>query len=460
MPGISSRELDGLKVDLKPPPATPKVDPLLSSRLLTLFHHSDGRCDLRAAGGRRLEPLYRDPNIYLVEHFLSPRELLQFDELITAQRAAFKQSKTDSSDTGEFLASYERTSESLVLPKSSTALLRTVEARAAELVGLPSDHTEPIQAVRYTNGASFHMHHDLAQLEEGRASATSRKAAGAQADGGGDDDATPSHQSFRGVAVEEPNGARRLVTLFVYLNTMPDGVGHTEFPLLKGAGLPRGVSCRPRAGAALVFCNVDAKGRPDARLCHQACPVPEGYWKYGLNLWVTDVTQQAHAVDAAPSPRKPPKAGAGRAASALSKLLFVEPADLPPPPLNALLGLALRRKAKGKAQPALAGRVEGHHVTKGYRLVSDADVEEYVSAPELLRMAPASADDLVGRRVKRPTPGAAETGGFVEGTVTEHDAKAGFWVEYDDGARAAEYLGSEWLLRMLQPKVGKKRRRS
>ena len=57
-------------------------------------------------------------------------------------------------------------------------------------------------------------------------------------------------------------------------------------------------------------------------------------------------------------------------------------------------------------------------------------------------------------------PRAGAEGGFVDGTVTAHDAKLGYWVEYADGARASEHVSSEWLLRMLQPPTGKKRRRA
>ena len=69
------------------------------------------------------------------------------------------------------------------------------------------------------------------------------------------------------------------MTLFVYLNTLPEGVGHTEFPLLRTAGSSGAVtlSVRPRSGTALVFCNVDSSGESDVRLCHRACPVPEGH---------------------------------------------------------------------------------------------------------------------------------------------------------------------------------------
>jgi hypothetical protein len=73
--------------------------------------------------------------------------------------------------------------------------------------------------------------------------------------------------------------------MFVYLNTLPHGVGHTEFPQL-------GLSVRPKCGAALLFCNVLRDGKPDPRTAHRAAPVAAPHLKFGCNLWMTDVTMQ------------------------------------------------------------------------------------------------------------------------------------------------------------------------
>ena len=73
------------------------------------------------------------------------------------------------------------------------------------------------------------------------------------------------------------------MTLFVYLNTLPEGVGHTDFPQIN-------LSVRPRSGTALLFCNVAADGEPDPRVCHRACPVPPGHHKFGCNVWIADCT--------------------------------------------------------------------------------------------------------------------------------------------------------------------------
>jgi hypothetical protein len=263
----------------------------LTARLRKLFLDQPA-----ATPSGRLRLVNHDPPIYTVPHFLSARELDHLDDLITARRAAFKHSHTDASD-GKYVGE-ERTSISLPLPKSADATIRAIESRAADLVGLPADHVEPLQVVHYSNGARFDMHHDVAPItvhgetdeppEGSGAEAIAdvpndgiRDARTARAAAGTSQDELPPGLTVDDVTVERQDGPRRLITLFVYLNTLPDGIGHTEFPLLrKDDGTS--FSVRPRSGTALVFCNVDANGHPDPRLCHRACPVPEGHVKFGV----------------------------------------------------------------------------------------------------------------------------------------------------------------------------------
>ena len=150
MPKGCKRELAALAVDYNTDgrrgtfsERDPKHDPSISSRMRELFHsgHSSWRA---CGGGRLLEPLRSAPNVYLVRHFLSPRELDHLDDLLTDRRKVFKQSHTDHG-AEDGLRSSERTSSSLALPKAADSVLRSIEARAADLVGLPADFVEPIQ---------------------------------------------------------------------------------------------------------------------------------------------------------------------------------------------------------------------------------------------------------------------------------------------------------------------------
>ena len=74
---------------------------------------------------------------------------------------------------------------------------------------------------------------------------------------------------------------RRLVTYFIYLNSLPEGQGCTEFPRLN-------LAVTPKRRRALVFCNVLPDGTADPLTVHRACPVEAPHRKYGMNLWITD----------------------------------------------------------------------------------------------------------------------------------------------------------------------------
>ena len=273
-----------------------------SERLRRLFHSGPAQAQ-SAGGGRHLEPVCSDPNVYLVHHFLSASELEHLDGLITDRRGAFKQSVTDDAAGGtssHVVESQERTSASLHLPKGGDTSLRAIEARAAELVGLPSDYVEPLQVVTYTNGQRFDLHHDSGSLhyEDG-----GEEVITVSAPQGPKRLVTPlaclacnphctctapacPRPACRRDALRQhtnPNPNPNQVTLFVYLNTLPEGVGHTDFPQI-------GLSVRPRSGTALLFCNVAADGEPDPRVCHRACPVPPGHHKFGCNVWIADCT--------------------------------------------------------------------------------------------------------------------------------------------------------------------------
>lgn len=430
----------------------PDRDPTLPSRVSTLFHGKSAVSEMGCGGGRRLVPVHSEPPLYVVPNFLSPKELDHFDELLTRRRAAFKISHTDGD--GEALVSQERTSISLALPKSGDAVLRTIEARAAELVGLPSDHVEPLQIVHYSQGARFDMHHDLAPIkvegEETEANGSAVEGGSSSCDGGSED-RVAAPLSAGSVTVESADGPRRLVTLFVYLNTLPEGVGHTEFPLLRGeGGAP--FSVRPRCGTALVFCNVSANGEADVRLCHRACPVPDEHVKFGVNIWVSDVSQQAHALEA-PKIKGPMRSGAQNGKGILAPLLFTEPSDLPPPPAAALLGLTFRKRF-GRLG-TFSGTVAAHDSQLAtFRVEYDDGDEEDLEADALLLLPLAEPKSLVGRRLSRHFAGY----GRFEGQVTSYDDASGFEVTYEDGD-IEDNLAAPEVLRLLMPPLKPKKRK-
>jgi len=222
-------------------------------RIKTLFHNADGS---KPVLPRQLELIHENPNIYFVRDFLTENEIEYFDRMCTQQGKSFKHSFTEN-DLQQEVISEERTSTYTYLSKGQDATIRNLEHRAAQVAGLSSDCLEPLQVVSYTAGQKFDTHHDAGTLNEEDGS----------------------------VELVMP---RRLATLLIYLNTLPEGQGHTEFPDLK-------LSVRPERGCGVLFCNVLGDGQPDPRTVHRACPVDGDLRKYAINVWMTDQSFQSLA---------------------------------------------------------------------------------------------------------------------------------------------------------------------
>ena len=179
--------------------------------------------------------------------------------------------------------------------------LRAVEDRAAALVALPIELKEPTQLVRYREPP----------LRE-------RAAAGGRAQ-------TPAagyahHFDFVAPSQRYSSRSNRLLTLLVFLDnaTVDDGApggGETHFPLADNAkadasearpeywlspdarGARRacdagvGVAARPRAGDALLWYNMKARGQStesrgrDERSLHAGCGLRPGATKHAMNFW-------------------------------------------------------------------------------------------------------------------------------------------------------------------------------
>ena len=371
------------------PPASqpPRPPPRASARLADVAASSTSRVgftpsfcrlffeDERAGApaalrGRTLTRVHADPHVYVIDNFLTERELEYFDDVVCAQRRArgggggFVASYTDGDDGRAVLDAEHRTSTFCTLRKGGNALVRAIDARAAELCGLPADNGEPFQLVAYKDGQFFETHHDLGTLSD---------------DGG---------------AVAHDGGPRRLATVFVYLNTLPRGQGATEFPALaapracragRGAadddavyagsappsgparaaghgGARAGSLCvRPRRGAALLFSNVNADGAPDARTQHRAAPVAAGYEKFGLNVWLTDCSQQAFAlssvgVNVAPGQGIAARAKGGGVLAALEAAVVGPSAAAAGEAAAAAAGSAKAKPARAKKAPAAAAK--------------------------------------------------------------------------------------------------------
>mmetsp|Transcript_83531 Transcript_83531/g.259481 ORF Transcript_83531/g.259481 Transcript_83531/m.259481 type:complete len:458 (+) Transcript_83531:64-1437(+) len=190
----------------------------------------------------------KDPRMTVVPHFFSPAEcdhLLQLveDSWMPSMVGQATHSSEDDYSKGnlENTLSTTRTSWSCMMRYAQTAVVERLEHRLSRLAGLPLEHLERMNLVRYAPGELFDEHHD---------------------------------------------GKFRPCTIFVYLNELADdeAAGDTFFPVL-------GVSFRPRRGTAVMWNNI-ANDVEDSRMLHAGRAPSKGV-KYGVNCFfnVTEMRQ-------------------------------------------------------------------------------------------------------------------------------------------------------------------------
>lgn len=114
------------------------------------FQHGDASETLRI-GGRTLRRVHADPNIFLIDGFLTELEIEHLDSLVTP--ASFVKSYTDAEDGKKVVDDY-RTSTFVHLGKSCDTYIRNIESRAANMIGMPADMVEPLQVVKYSEGTA------------------------------------------------------------------------------------------------------------------------------------------------------------------------------------------------------------------------------------------------------------------------------------------------------------------
>jgi 2OG-Fe(II) oxygenase superfamily len=249
-------------------------------RLEQLFFRVDSGETARLQIGKfTLERVHASPNIYIIENFLSTAEL-QYLHHIAESTNRFQRSYVDavpseSSPTGadngaldsrKTTSHYDtshRTSTFVSFAPHQDAKCAGIETKAAELLGCWSSANgviEPLQLVRYRKGQFFGAHHDLGDYNAETHSVD-----------------LPPKSIF---------AKRRIVTLFCYLNSVPEG-GATHFPSLTTGNGSCELRIEPVPGRAVLFANITGDGQPDPRTIHAGEPVETGI-KYGLNIWVCE----------------------------------------------------------------------------------------------------------------------------------------------------------------------------
>lgn len=189
------------------------------------------------------------PLLDVIHDFLTPEEA---DHVIKLADNRFKRSVVIDFKTGKHIANRDRTSSTVFLDRSEDEIIKTIEEKAAKMAGVPSSYLERLQVVRYEPGQFYKAHHDY----------------------------------IHGSTKEVREHGQRTVTIFVYLNDLPDDEpgGGTRFPYLKQ-------TIRPSKGKAALWHNMTPSSHVDPRTLHAGEPVQKSV-KYGANIWFRDRPQQ------------------------------------------------------------------------------------------------------------------------------------------------------------------------
>jgi prolyl 4-hydroxylase len=187
------------------------------------------------------------PRIILFGGLLSDQECT---DLIEASRGKLERSSVVNVDTGAYDVHPHRTSLGTHFRRGETELVRRIERRVAELVGLPEEHGEPLQILHYLPGAEYRPHYDYFDPQQ------------------------PGSDKVLAM------GGQRIATLVLYLNDCAEG-GATTFPKV-------GVEVMPRRGNAVYFAYTAPDGALDARSLHGGSPVLGGE-KWIATKWLREL---------------------------------------------------------------------------------------------------------------------------------------------------------------------------
>lgn len=200
----------------------------------------------------------KDPPMTVVPNFFTDVECDHLLDLVEGcwnpsmvGQATYSTEEQYSKGDLENMLSETRTSWSCMIRYAQTSIVERLEYRLACLANMPLDHLERMNLVRYAPGELFNEHHD---------------------------------------------GKFRPITIFVYLNDLPqdDVAGDTFFPFL-------GLSFRPRRGTAVMWSNCLQDGREDSRMLH-AGRAPQYSIKYGVNCFFNCKSMRAITPTSADAP--------------------------------------------------------------------------------------------------------------------------------------------------------------
>ncbi|RKP24551.1 hypothetical protein SYNPS1DRAFT_23375 [Syncephalis pseudoplumigaleata] len=178
------------------------------------------------------------PFIAYIDGFLQDREA---EHIMSLAETRFTPSETlNQTKTPKY-----RTSNSAVLNRSQTDIVRCIEERTAQITGIDMASLEYLQVVRYLPGQEYKKHTDYLDIDYLR---------------------TNYWGQF----------GQRFATILAYLHEPVRG-GNTSFSAL-------GLSIPTKKNDAVYWMNMHANGTEDVRTTHAGEPVEQGE-KWAINLW-------------------------------------------------------------------------------------------------------------------------------------------------------------------------------
>ena len=184
------------------------------------------------------------PDMTLFSNFLLPSEC---DELIAQAQSRLQRSKTFDPKTGDPIEHKNRTSHGMFFRRGETPLVEYIEKKISAITGVPVDHGERIQVLRYEVGQEYKPHHDYF------------------------DPTRPGYDRVDGGA------GQRIATFLMYLNT-PEKGGGTVFPESK-------VLVEAQKGNGLLFRYPTTD--KESKSLHGGAPVQAGV-KWVATKWLRE----------------------------------------------------------------------------------------------------------------------------------------------------------------------------
>jgi len=186
--------------------------------------------------------LSESPKIILLENFVTKEEA---EHLIKTADEIKRPSTIDTKNDPYTLVNNVRSSESAHLGKARDKIVKSIEDKACEYIGLDTHYLEPMQVVVYEKGQKFNPHYDF----------------------------------FSADSQDILSRGNRNKTILVYLNDIPEEYGGaTVFPKID-------LKIQPKAYSAIYFENMNGS-EVDYNTLHAGEElVTDKIKKYAINVW-------------------------------------------------------------------------------------------------------------------------------------------------------------------------------